>query len=232
MKVSTRVILPLLGVVFMLGSALLAHLVISRAPLSPALREAFTRGLIPAQAGVVVTFAANRLLPPRHRRLIIVLATLVVSLACYRLSAGLVISTGVLHGLANGLLLLLFGASLRPGAQPTITLLASRIHGDLKADIARYTRQVTVLWCGFFGLQVVVSGALLLFAPLAWWSTFVNLCNLPLVALFFFGEHVFRRWWLRDAPRERLADFLRMGKLIGAGQANAGEQLPPASSGP
>lgn len=222
----------MLGLLFTLGSALLAHLVLARTLPSPALREALTLALIPVQAWAITSIALPRLLPAARGPYYNALVTLLLSLACYRLAAGLVITTGVVHAGINLLLLLVFASSLREGAQPLITRLARRIHGELRADVAHYTRQVTVVWCGFFALQLALSAALLAFAPLAWWSTFVNLCNLPLLALLFFGEHVFRRCWLRDPPRESLADCLRMGQWFGAGLGKGDLPAPPAATRP
>ena len=40
-------------------------------------------------------------------------------------------------------------------------------------------------WCGFFFCQLLGSAVLLIFAPVVWWSTFVNILNIPLVVLAF-----------------------------------------------
>jgi uncharacterized membrane protein len=51
---------------------------------------------------------------------------------------------------------------------------------------------VTIAWCIFFGFQIVASLALYTFAPIAVWSFFINVLNLPLLILMFVGEKAFR----------------------------------------
>ena len=78
-------------------------------------------------------------------------------------------------------LLWLFGRTLRADRQSLITLLAAHVHGELPADIARYTRRVTWAWCVFFAAMALTSTLLFLFEPLPIWSVFNTLLNLPLV---------------------------------------------------
>ena len=94
-------------------------------------------------------------------------------------------------------LLWLFGRTLTPGRQPLITRVATHVHGELPADIARYTRRVTSAWCVFFAAMATASMLLFLFAPLPIWSMFNNLLNLPLVAAMYLGEYA---WRLRRYP--------------------------------
>ena len=86
----------------------------------------------------------------------------------------------------------LFGRTLRPGRQPLITRLATQVHGELPAQIARYTRQVTWAWCVFFAVMALTSMLLFLFEPLPIWSVFNNLLNLPLVVAMYLGEYAWR----------------------------------------
>ena len=89
-------------------------------------------------------------------------------------------------------LLWLFGRTLRPGRQPLITRLATQVHGEIPAQIARYTRQVTWAWCVFFAVMALTSMLLFLFEPLPIWSVFNNLLNLPLVVAMYLGEYAWR----------------------------------------
>ncbi len=85
-----------------------------------------------------------------------------------------------------------FAYTLRPGATPLITALAARAHGTVTAVKALYTRRVTALWAGYFGVMVVLSLALYAWAPWWVWSLFANLAT-PVAAIgLFVGEH-----WLR-----------------------------------
>jgi uncharacterized membrane protein len=89
-------------------------------------------------------------------------------------------------------MLWLFGHTLMPGREALITRLARRIHGTLPAEIERYTRHVTMAWCLFFAGMALTSLLLFFLAPLAVWSVFANLLNLPLVVAMFLAEYLYR----------------------------------------
>jgi hypothetical protein len=137
---------------------------------------------------------------------------------------GLVAASGLPHALVYFGLLTMFGATLRPGRDALITALARRMYGTISAEMAAYTRRVTWVWCGFFAAQLVTSLALFLLAPLADWSLFVNVLNLPLLALMFLAEHTCRPFFLKNAPRHSPADMLRMVGHVTSGlwQARSG----------
>ncbi len=105
---------------------------------------------------------------------------------------GLIAATGISHASFNLFLLWFFARTLQQGQEPLATQISRRINGDVLPEIARYTRQVTVAWCIFFAAQVAVSLVLYLFAPLAAWSLFINVLNLPLLALMFIAEYAWR----------------------------------------
>ena len=64
-----------------------------------------------------------------------------------------------------------------------------------------FTRKSTIAWCVFFAVQLTVSLLLFAFASLNTWSLFINLLNLPLLALMFAGQLVFRLVRHPDYPR-------------------------------
>jgi uncharacterized membrane protein len=130
---------------------------------------------------------------------------------------GLIAASGLPHTLVYLGLLLMFGATLRPGHDALITALARRMYGDISDDMWRYTRRVTWAWCFFFAAQLLTSLALFLLAPLAVWSFFVNVLNLPLLALMFVAEQLCRPFLLRDAPRHSFADVRRMIRHVASG---------------
>jgi uncharacterized membrane protein len=116
----------------------------------------------------------------------------------WREGVGLPAMNAFTHAAINLLMLWIFGRTLLRGREPLITGFARRIHGGLTSDIEAYTRRVTVMWCIFFAGQIVVSAALFLFASLDTWSVFVNMLSLPLVALMFACEYVYRVIRFRD----------------------------------
>ena len=73
----------------------------------------------------------------------------------------------------------------------------------------RYTRQVTWAWCVFFAAMGLTSMLLFLFAPLAVWSMFNSLLNLPLVVAMYLGEYAWRLWRFPDYPHASIATVLR-----------------------
>jgi len=133
----------------------------------------------------------------------------VVAHFALRDSLGVAAVSGLIHATVNLFLLWYFARTLHAGEQALITRLARRVHGFLPPEMEAYTRRVTVAWCVFFAGQVAVSLLLLAFAPLQIWSTFVNLINLPLIALMFAGEYLYRRLRFPHHPRASIARILR-----------------------
>jgi uncharacterized membrane protein len=120
------------------------------------------------------------------------------------------------HAMANGGLLALFAASLAPGREAMISRFARHVRGTLSPAILLYTRRVTWAWCGFFAGQILVSLGLFLFAPVAVWSIFVNLLNLPLLVAMFAAEYLVRRVYHPYPPAQRAGAF---GRMLGAFRA-------------
>ena len=122
---------------------------------------------------------------------------------------GLAAAYGIPHTAIYLFLLYLFGRTLRDGQEPLVTRLARRVHGTLPLKLEGYTRSVTVAWCVFFALQLVVSALLFGFASLNVWSLFINILNFPLLALMFIGEYVYRIIRHREFPHASLLDGIR-----------------------
>lgn len=148
-------------------------------------------------AGWVVARARNK---PAWLAVLAV-AGAAVYLAEHRDQLGLAVVSGIPHALAYLFLLWWFGRSLARGSEPMVTRFARRVHGVLPADMERFTRNVTIAWCIFFAAQLVVSALLFALAPLDAWSVFVNLLNLPLLALMFAGQFICRNVRHPEFPR-------------------------------
>ena len=98
----------------------------------------------------------------------------------------------------QGALAVLFGTTLRRGAEPLVARFARRVHGpEYNDDIARYARGATWAWTLFFVAMVLMPVLLFAFAPVEIFSLFVNVWSLPLLALMFGAEYAARRWILR-----------------------------------
>ena len=106
-------------------------------------------------------------------------------------------------------LLWLFGRTLRAGRQPLITRLAAHVHGELVAEMVRYTRRVTWAWCVFFVAMALTSLLLFVVAPLPIWSAFNTLLNLPLLVAMYLGEYAWRLWRHPDFSPASIATVVR-----------------------
>ena len=123
---------------------------------------------------------------------------------------GVQVAPGIPHAMAYAALLALFTASLMPGREAIITVLARQVRGAIPPEIVTYTRRVTVAWAGFFTAQIAASIILALLAPLAIWSLFVNVLNLPHIAVMFAAEYAYRRWHLANHTHESITDIQRL----------------------
>ena len=115
---------------------------------------------------------------------------------------GLIATSGVSHAIIYSSLFLLFAHSLRPGRTALVTGLALRMRGSLKPAMLSYTRIVTKAWCAFFLGELVLSAALLAFAPYRVWSLFINVLDGPMVIALFAVEYGIRRWRFRHERHE------------------------------
>jgi len=117
---------------------------------------------------------------------------------------GLAAVSGIPHAAAYLFLLWYFGRTLARGREPLISRFARSMHGALDPEMARFTRTVTLAWCLFFAVQLIASALLFAFAPLGAWSLFINVLNLPQVALMFVGQFAYRMIRYPDYPRVSL----------------------------
>jgi uncharacterized membrane protein len=114
---------------------------------------------------------------------------------------GLLAVNGLSNATLNLFLLWLFGRTLMHGKEPLISQISRHINGQLLPEVADYTRHVTIAWCIFFALQIIVSLMLYAFAPLAAWSFFINVLNLPLLIFMFVGEKAYRTLRFPNHPK-------------------------------
>lgn len=63
--------------------------------------------------------------------------------------------------------------------------------------VERYCRTVTLVWCGFFVLNLCASAYTMLFLSDFAWSLYNGLISYVLIGILFFGEMVFRRFMQR-----------------------------------
>ncbi len=123
---------------------------------------------------------------------------------------GFVTISALTHWSIYTSLLACFALTLRPGHEPLITTMARRMNGEPSGELARYTRRVTIAWSLFFATQLCLSVLLFCFAPLTVWSFFVNILDIPLVAMMFAAEYAVRLRCLNDPPRHSFAMIFEM----------------------
>jgi uncharacterized membrane protein len=211
MREKLKTLCKIIGILFFVLSPFLTHsiLVDNAGGLSAA-----TAALILCQGVLVSSLAGARLKAPLRLPVIAAIMVGTIALSFSHLRNGLVLSSGAPHAFIYLGLLSIFGLSLLPGREPVVTYFARMIHGAISPEVETYTRRVTWTWCGFFALQVMASALLLALAPIGWWSTFVNILNIPLIAAMMLGERVTRPLWVANPPREYLSDMLRMPQLL------------------
>ncbi len=113
------------------------------------------------------------------------------------------------HAGVYALLCVAFGRTLRPGRTPMVTDFARIVHRTLSPALIGYTRSVTWAWTLYFGCISGLSLLLFWLAPIAIWSAFANLLDIPLLALMFIGEYAVRCYVLPAADRAGPLDAIR-----------------------
>jgi uncharacterized membrane protein len=89
------------------------------------------------------------------------------------------------HAATNLGLAVVFGRTLFGGREPLVTTFARLVHGPLPAEVARYSRQVTVAWTIFFLAMLTASCGLYLSGLRAAWSVLANFATpIGLAAMF------------------------------------------------
>lgn len=93
----------------------------------------------------------------------------------------------------NAMLAWLFGRTLVHGRVPLIARFAQIEQGTLSAELAIYTRTLTLLWTLLFIAAALLSFALAMSGHRDAWSLFTNFINYLLVGALFLGEFAYRR---------------------------------------
>ena len=112
----------------------------------------------------------------------------------------------IVHGLVGWVFL----RSLLPGREPLVSAIGRRARGALPAPMQRYTRQVTTVWAGLFGLLLLLS-LVTPFVSVVLWSWCTNVLNYVLIALLMGGEFAWRR---RRFPSHDHPSFLNYLRIV------------------
>jgi uncharacterized membrane protein len=98
--------------------------------------------------------------------------------------------------LINTALFVQFVTSLR--GTPLVERFARMQSPTLSAEQVAYCRSVTKVWCAFFVLNASLSGALAVWAPLAWWTLYNGLLAYLLMGVLGASEYVVRKFRFRE----------------------------------
>jgi uncharacterized membrane protein len=170
-------------VLALIASAVLGHVLMTRAPGSP-----LTVGVL---LGPMVGLTALWLWSARQRLLAVALV-LGLALLIRAVGQGKVQTEAIYVAQHAGIHLALgawFASTLR--TTPLIVQVARRVH-DLTPDMHAYATQVTRAWVIYFVVMATVSVALYALAPFAAWSFFANVVTPVALVVMFVGEHLLR----------------------------------------
>ena len=122
--------------------------------------------------------------------------------------------------LVSLVLLYTFASSL--GTTPMVERFARLQDPDLSAAKLRYCRTVTVVWCGFFVFNALISASLALFASLAAWVLYTGLVSYVLIGALATAEYAMRKYRFRDyggGVHDRVLSRLFPPRPQGTGEA-------------
>lgn len=68
---------------------------------------------------------------------------------------------------------------------------------DLTAKGIAYTRKITIIWCLFFILNIGISLYTAFYTSLEVWTLYNGLLSYILMGCLFFGEIIYRKWFLQ-----------------------------------
>lgn len=107
-------------------------------------------------------------------------------------------------------LLLLFGQSLRPGATPLVTRIATAMRGgDMPEALRVYTRRVTQAWCALFVALIASAVGFALWASPQSWSLMTNIVHYVVLGAMFVVEFLYRRVRYRRFETYGLLQYLQ-----------------------
>jgi len=161
-----------------------------------------------ALALLIVVLCYAPLQQGRHGAWPVLLGALAIAASLAAAGDGLWLMVALSLGLP-ALVLAGFARSLRAGATPLITGIAARLHQPLPAELRRYTRALTQLWCGVIAVLMAVEVALITLATPTDWSRYANGYAYALLGGVFAVEYAYRRWRFRTLPQPRLSTYLR-----------------------
>ena len=103
-----------------------------------------------------------------------------------------------------------FIRSLLPGREPLVTAIGERARGPLTVEMRSYTRIVTLMWAILLCSMTLLGIVLPLTAGEHIWSLYTNVISYLLVAVFFVGEYLYRRFHFKDHDHPGFRQYLEI----------------------
>lgn len=101
--------------------------------------------------------------------------------------------------LVNLALSIIFLYSLK--TTPMITKFALLKEPGLDKHGLNYTRNLTILWIGFFIINALISFVLAMFDDKTAWAIYCGVISYILIALFIVGEMIYRRKFIKNVKK-------------------------------
>jgi uncharacterized membrane protein len=102
-----------------------------------------------------------------------------------------------------------FASSLRPGGTPFISRYARALRGDLPADLAHYTRRVTVVWVIALAMLAVSAVLCAWLASPVVWSLMTNVVHYVFLGALFLFEYGYRRYRFGSMEHPGFVAYIR-----------------------
>lgn len=160
----------------------------------------------------------------RHAGIVAALALVLVPAAAYWPQQAIVVDNCSLYAASLGVMLFVFAQSLLPSRQPLVAVMASRVHGPLRADIAQYTHALTIFWTLFFAVALITPALLFWLGPPGAWQWPLTGGTFAAATIIMVAEAGIRRIVIRDFEHVSLRTTLR------AFRNTHGTANPPAAS--
>ena len=142
---------------------------------------------------VVLALMAGTLVAASGQRVAGLLAALALAAAAWHFSGRVAFLVFVPPLAAFAFMAYFFGRTLRAGEEPLIQRIARKADPVLPADVARYTRALTVIWTVVFASLFLLALALAPLLAFASWSRWVNGLGYLVPAALFLGEYFHRK---------------------------------------
>ncbi len=158
-----------------------------------------------AVAMSIVGLMAGALIAASGQRLAGLLAGVALAAACLHWSDSIFFLVYFPPLLAFAFMAYFFYRTLGPGIEPLITRVARKEHPDLPAEIAVFTRALTLAWSLCFAFLFLVTLMLAYLLPLDSWSRWVHGLGYIVPATLFLGEYVYRHHRFPDRSHGSIA---------------------------